>query len=160
MMRDLFHIFSLFFSQLVVNEEANMSFLFFSLFFFVHLSSWCHETYGYIYIYANVSVYWEKKWKTDVVLLSNSSLILNQYYFVVVVVYLFFLLDGHTHTFMTNSARKTQSVSLTSFLLLFLLFYFSSLSPSIQRYSHYSLTHSLLLDSAFSPSSFFSFIFF
>ncbi len=148
MMRDLFHIFSLFFSQLVVNEEANMSFLFFSLFFFVHLSSWCHETYGYIYIYANVSVYWEKKWKTDVVLLSNSSLILNQYYFVVVVVYLFFLLDGHTHTFTTNSARKIQSISLTSFLFfsfrLCLFFLNAILRLSLTLTYYFLILHILL----------------
>ncbi len=133
---------------------------FLSLCLCVHHSSQCHKVYRCAYIYIYMKVYVLSKRLEDRCRVAKQQFSHPHYYPLVVVVYLFFLLDGHTHTFMTNSARKTQSVSLTSFLLLFLLFYFSSLSPSIQRYSHYSLTHSLLLDSAFSPSSFFSFIFF
>jgi len=82
------------------------------------------------------------------VLLSNSSLILNQYYFVVVVVYLFFLLDGHTHTFTTNSARKIQSISLTSFLFfsfrLCLFFLNAILRLSLTLTYYFLILHILL----------------
>ena len=108
-----------------------------------------------------VRVCLEKKWQTDVVLLSDGSFSLSPHQYslvdvsVVAVVYLFFLLDGHTHTFATNSLSLTQARACNKRegfnpLLSPLFFSFSSLSPSPSPSSPQraiTLTYLLLLDS-------------